>query len=58
MVERVKESIKLVLRVILLALHILLPFGLYFAMQAGVQALAVVTAALFGVSMLVLVWLG
>jgi len=58
MAECVKEHMKPALRLVLLALQILLPFGLFFAMRAGVQALAVVIFVLLGVSMLVLVWLG
>lgn len=58
MAEPVKVDLKPALRVVLLALTILLPFGLYFAMQAGFQALAVVSFVLLGVCMLALVWLG
>ena len=49
---------KTYIRIILLAAQILLPFGLYLAMQEGNQLLAIVMAVLLGLDMAVLVWLG
>jgi len=49
---------KIYIRIILLAAQILLPFGLYLAMQEGNQLLAIVMAVLLGLDMAVLVWLG
>jgi len=58
MTEKTMEKSKLKARILLLALQVILPFGLYLAMQMGSQALMLVIAALLGLSMLVLVWLG
>ncbi|MDY6867439.1 MAG: hypothetical protein SVT56_05980 [Chloroflexota bacterium] len=58
MTGKTMEKSKLKARILLLALQVLLPFGLYFAMQMGSQPLAVIVAALLGMSMLGLVWLG
>jgi len=49
---------KTYIRIILLAAQILLPFGLYLAMQEGNQLFAIVMAVLLGLDMAVLVWLG
>jgi len=49
---------KIYIRIILLAAQILLPFGLYLAMQEGNQLFAIVMAVLLGLDMAVLVWLG
>jgi len=43
------------LRVGLLVLQILLPFGLYLSMNAGNRHLVIVIAGMFGLSMLALV---
>jgi hypothetical protein len=58
MSENLMKNSKLRVRILLLALHILLPFGLYFTMKMENGPLAVLIAALLGLSMLVLVWLG
>ncbi len=58
MTEKTMEKSKLRARILLLALQVLLPFGLYLAMQWGSQPLAVAVSALLGLSMLGLVWLG
>jgi uncharacterized membrane protein YfbV (UPF0208 family) len=58
MTQKKMEKSRLKARIFLLALQILLPFGLYFAMSMGGQAFAAVVAALLGLSMLGLVWLG
>jgi hypothetical protein len=58
MTGKTMEKSKLKARILLLALQVLLPFGLYLAMQWGSQPLAVAVSALLGLSMLGLVWLG
>jgi hypothetical protein len=58
MTEKTMKKAKLKARILLLALQVLLPFGLYLAMQRGSQSLMIVIAALLGLSMLGLVWLG
>jgi hypothetical protein len=58
MTEKTMKKSKLKARILLLALQVLLPFGLYLAMQRGSQSLMIVIAALLGLSMLGLVWLG
>jgi len=55
MSEMSKTKTKSWLRVGLLALHILLPLGLYLAMNGGYQIIAVIIAGLFSLSMLALV---
>ena len=55
MSEENRQRNKLDFRTGLLTLQILLPFGLYLSLNAGNHLLAVITAALFGVSMLMLV---
>jgi len=50
-----KRKLGFKLRVGLLVLQVLLPFGLYLSMNAGNCALAIVIAGMFGVSMLALV---
>jgi hypothetical protein len=58
MTGKTMEKSKLKTRILLLALQVLLPFGLYLAMQWGSQPLAVAVSALLGLSMLGLVGLG
>jgi len=58
MSETMTKRTKLKYRILLLALQVLLPFGLYLAMQWGSQPLAVAVSALLGLSMLGLVGLG
>ncbi len=57
MSEESRQRIMPKLRTCLLALQILLPFGLYLSMNAGNSPLMIVIAGMFGVSMLVLVLL-
>ncbi len=57
-VEKTKISRKSTLKNALLAIQILLPFGAYLALQAGNKLLAWIIAALFVLSMVVLVWVG
>lgn len=54
--DRKKQLFKL--RVMLLILQILLPFGLYFALENGEPLGSAVIAVLFVLSMGVLIWIG
>ncbi len=45
-------------RSILLIVQIIIPFGLYFALQQGLTGWAWLTAGVFTLSMAILVWLG
>ena len=52
------QSSKLRLRAALMALQILLPFGLYIALQSGASLAGAILAGAFVLSMGVMVWLG
>lgn len=53
-----QKDLRASLRVLLLTLQILLPFGLYLGLQYNSDVLAGVMAVLIGLSMAFLVWLG
>lgn len=53
-----QKNLRASLRVVLLVLQILLPFGLYLGLQWNSRPLAILMAVLIGLSMAFLVWLG
>jgi len=58
MSETVKQKLRPKLRIVILGLQALMPYGLHLAIQSGHRPLGMAAAAVFSVSMLVLVWLG